>query len=75
MTVKKTRLRWTDEDVRRLRLFADANISVDTIAKSLGRTRASVKLKAYWLNLSLAEKGRRKLKATHGDADHRKASG
>jgi hypothetical protein len=67
MTVKKTRLRWSDEDVRRLRLFADANISVDTIAKSLGRTRASVKLKAHWLNLSLAEKGR--LKATHGGAD------
>ena len=68
MTVKKTRLRWTDEDVRRLRLFADANVGVDTIAKSLGRTRASVKLKAHWLNLSLAQKEprRRKLKATCG---------
>jgi|SRR6478736_9178129 hypothetical protein len=52
MTVNKTRLRWTDEDIRRLRLFVGANASVDTIAKSLGRTRASVKLKAYWLNLS-----------------------
>jgi len=51
MTGKRTRLRWTDEDVRRLRLFADANVGVDTIAKSLGRTRASVKLKAHWLNL------------------------
>ena len=69
MTVKKTRLRWTDEDVHRLRLFADANVGVDTIAKSLGRTRASVKLKAHWLNLSLAQKGRRRLKAAHGDAD------
>jgi hypothetical protein len=40
MTAKKTRLRWTDEDVRRLRLLADADVGVDTIAKSLGRTRA-----------------------------------
>ena len=70
MTVKKTRLRWTDEDVRRLRLFADANVGVDTIAKSLGRTRASVKLKAHWLNLSLAQKPQRKLKAAYGDADN-----
>ena len=64
MTGKRTRLRWTDEDVRRLLLFADANVDVDTIAKSLGRTRASVKLKAHWLNLSLVKKappGRRKL--------------
>ena len=60
MTVKKTRLRWTDEDVRRLRLFADANVSVDTIAKSLGRTRASVKSKAHRLNLSLAQKAPRR---------------
>jgi hypothetical protein len=66
MTVKKTALRWTDEDVRRLRLFADANVGVDTIAKSLGRTRASVKVKAHWLNLSLAQKGRRKLTAAYG---------
>ena len=74
MTAKKTRLRWTDEDVRRLRLFADADVGVDTIAKSLGRTRASVKLKAHWLNLSLAQKARRrrKLKATCGGRYHRK---
>jgi hypothetical protein len=65
MTVKNTRSRWTDEDVRRLRFFADANVSVDTIAKSLGRTRASVKVKAHWLNLSLAQKGRRKLMAAY----------
>lgn len=66
MTVKKTRLRWTYEDVRRLRLFADANVSVDTIAKSLGRTRGSVKLKAHWLNLSLAQKGRAQAMAAYG---------
>jgi hypothetical protein len=63
MTAKKTRLRWTDEDVRRLRLLADADVGVDTIAKSLGRTRASVKLKAHWFNLSLAQKAPRRRKA------------
>lgn len=56
MTAKKTHLRWTDEDVRRLRRFADADVDIDTIAKSLGRTHASVKNKAFWLNLSLARK-------------------
>jgi ParB-like chromosome segregation protein Spo0J len=65
----KTHLRWTDEDVRRLRLLADADVDIHTIAKSLERTRASVKNKAFWLNLSLAQKappGRRKLKAACG---------
>jgi hypothetical protein len=66
MTVKKSRLRWTDEDVRRLCLLVDANVGVDSIAKSLGRTRASVKVKAHWLNLSLAQKPRRKLMAAYG---------
>ena len=56
MTAKKLCLRWTDDDVRRLRLFADANVTVDTIAKSLGRSRASVKLKAHWLSLFLTQK-------------------
>jgi hypothetical protein len=59
MTAKNTRLRWTDEDVRRLRLFSDANVDVDTIAKSLGRTRASVKSKPFWLNLSFDQKAPR----------------
>ena len=36
------------------------------IAKSLRRTRASVKVKAHRLNLSLAQKPRRKLKAAFG---------
>ena len=36
------------------------------IAKSLGRMRASVKVKAHCLNLSLAQKPRRKLKAAFG---------
>jgi hypothetical protein len=57
MTGKK-RLRWTDEDVRRLRMLAGENISIDSIAKSLGRSRASVKAKGHWLNLTLAQKAK-----------------
>jgi hypothetical protein len=49
---------WTKDDVRRLRLLADSNISADSIAKFLGRSRASVKAKAHWLNLSLPQKAK-----------------
>jgi len=56
MTAKKRP--WTEKDVRRLRLLVDASISVDGIAKSLGRSRASVKLKAHWLNLALAQQAK-----------------
>jgi hypothetical protein len=51
---------WTDDDVRRLKLLADEKVSTDYIAKSLERSVGSVKLKAHWLNLSLAR--RRKAK-------------
>jgi hypothetical protein len=47
---------WTEEDVRRLRLLADADISAVNIAKYLGRARTSVTQKARWLNLPLAKK-------------------
>jgi len=47
---------WTKDDVRRLRLLADANISAVSIARFLGRSRASVTLKARWLKLPLAQK-------------------
>jgi hypothetical protein len=49
---------WTADDVRRLRMLADANISADSIAKSLGRTRVSVTMKAHWLDLPLAQKSK-----------------
>jgi hypothetical protein len=64
MTAK--RLPWTEEDVRRLRLLAEAGIGAVNIAKTLGRSRASVTQKAHWLNLPLAQKGR--LSATIGAA-------
>jgi hypothetical protein len=50
------RRRWTEEDVRRLRLLADGNVTAIYIAKSLVRSVASVKLKAHWLNMSLARR-------------------
>ena len=56
MIAKKRR--WTEEDVRRLRLLADAGTGVDIIAKSLERSRASAKLKAHWLELPLAQKAK-----------------
>src|SRR5215210_7756013 len=56
MTAK--RQPWTEEDVRRLRLLADAGIGAVNIAKSLGRSRASVTQKAHWLNLPLAQKAK-----------------
>jgi hypothetical protein len=58
-TSQRVRLSWTDEDIRHLKLLADQNVSADSIAKSLERSVGSVKLKARWLNLSLA----RRLKA------------
>jgi hypothetical protein len=52
--------RWTADDVRRLKLLADGNVSVEHIAKSLGRSVALVKGKAYWLGLSLARRAKKK---------------
>jgi hypothetical protein len=53
---QQMRGRWTEEDVRRLKLLAEGNVTADYIAKSLDRSVASVKLKAHWLNLSLARR-------------------
>jgi hypothetical protein len=59
MTRTKRQL-WTADDVRRLKLLADGKVSTDYIAKSLERSVASVKLKAHWLNLSLARRAKAK---------------
>ena len=50
---------WTKEEIRRLKLLADENVSADSIAKLLKRSITSVQAKAQWLNLSLT----RRLKA------------
>ena len=52
---------WTKEEIRRLKLLADENVSADYIAKLLNRSIASVIAQGQWLNLSLAR--RRKPKA------------
>jgi hypothetical protein len=44
---------WTEDDIRRLKLLADAQVSADYIARSLERSVASVIRKAIWLNLRL----------------------
>ena len=54
------RRRWTEDEVRRLKLLADGNVSADYIAKSLERSVTSVKLKAHWLGLSLARRSKAK---------------
>lgn len=55
------RQRWTEDDVRRLKLLADRNVSANSIAKSLERSVASVKIKAHWLGLSLAQRSKVKV--------------
>jgi hypothetical protein len=62
MTAKKGP--WTKDDVRRLRLLADANISAVSIARFLGRSQTSVTQKARWLNLPLTIKTKSPSKRT-----------
>jgi len=47
---------WTKEEIRRLKLLADENVSADSIAKLLKRSITSVQAKAQWLNLSLTRR-------------------
>jgi hypothetical protein len=51
--------RWTEEDVRRLRLFADGKVSAVYIAKSIARSVASVRRKALRLNLPVVQRSKR----------------
>ena len=44
------RREWTKEEIRRLKLLADENVSADSIAKLLKRSITSVQAKAQWLN-------------------------
>jgi len=47
---------WTKEEIRRLKLLADENVSADYIAKLLNRSIASVIAQGQWLNLSLTRR-------------------
>ncbi len=54
MSSKKTaRREWTDDEVGHLRSLASQKIGLGAIAKALGRSTASVRQKAFWLDLSL----------------------
>ena len=55
------RRRWTEDEVRRLKLLADGNVSAEYIAKSLERSVTSVKFKAHWLGLTLAQRAKAKM--------------
>ena len=55
------RRRWTEDEVRRLKLLADGNVSAEYIAKSLERSVTSVKSKAHSLGLTLAQRAKAKM--------------
>ena len=54
--------KWTEDDVRRLKLLADEKISAESIARSLERSTASVMQKARDLRLSLVRRPKAKRK-------------
>ena len=49
---------WTKEEIRRLKLLADENVSADSIAKLLDRSIPSVIGKGERLKLSLTRRAR-----------------
>ena len=53
MSAKPAKREWTEDEVRELRRLANQMIGVEAIAKALGRSTASVRQKAFWLDLSL----------------------
>ena len=44
---------WTDGEIIELRQLSEQKLGVGTIAQALGRSTASVRQKAFWLDLSL----------------------
>ena len=46
------RREWSDDEVSKLRHLAREELGVDAIAKTLGHSTASVRAKAFWLDLS-----------------------
>jgi hypothetical protein len=53
---KSMKRQWTDREVRQLQLLINNRFSRDEIARLLGRTPSSVQQKAFWLNLSFAQR-------------------
>jgi len=53
---------WTDDEMHRLRVLAKGKVSAYYIAKSLGRSAGSVKLRARSLGLILYKKAKAKVK-------------
>jgi len=53
---------WTDDEMHRLRVLAKGKVSAYYVAKSLGRSAGSVKLRARSLGLILYKKAKAKVK-------------
>jgi len=54
MSAKRPNANGPKYEVSALRRFANQRMGVESIAKALGRSTASVKQKTFWLDLSLA---------------------
>lgn len=50
---KPSRREWTEDEVDELSRLAKQRIGLGAIARALGRSTASVRQKAFWLDLSL----------------------
>jgi hypothetical protein len=55
MFARPPKRQWTDAEIRQLQQLADEKAGADAIAKALDRSRASVRQKAFWLDVSLAD--------------------
>ena len=53
----RTKRLWTGAEVLKLHQFANQKAGLETIANELGRSRGSVRQKAFWLGISLADDG------------------
>ena len=53
---------WTDDEMHRLRVLAKGKVSAYYVAKSLGRSAGSVKLRARSLGLIVYKKAKVKVK-------------
>jgi hypothetical protein len=51
--VKFAKRGWTENEVSELRRIAKQRVGLEAIAKALGRSTASVRQKAFWLDISL----------------------
>ena len=58
---RKTRSykRWTDADIRALKKYSREKLPVAKVSKTMKRTEATIRMKAYSLGLSMGHRRRR----------------